>query len=137
MTRVKKGVNALKTRRNILRRTKGYRHGRSSKERQANEAIVHAGTYAFAHRRDKKGDFRRLWNVRLGAFLKEQGLAYSRVVSMLKKRDIALDRKILSELATNHPETLKMIIQLAQEKEMQVSHTPTAKKASQSKKAGK
>ena len=67
MVRVKKGVNALKNRRNILKRAKGYRFGRSKKERQANEALVHAGTYAFAHRRDKKNDFRKLWNVRLSA----------------------------------------------------------------------
>ena len=111
MTRVKKGVNALKTRRNILRAVKGYRHGRSTKERQANEAIVHAGTYAFAHRRDKKGDFRRLWNVRMSALLKSEGLSYSKFIGSLKKANIALDRKILSTLAENHPETFKKIIE--------------------------
>ena len=58
MSRVKKGVNALKTRRNILKQVKGYRFGRSTKEKQAYEAISHAGTYAFAHRRDKKNDMR-------------------------------------------------------------------------------
>ena len=65
MSRVKKGVNALKTRRNILKQVKGYRFGRSTKEKQAYEAISHAGTYAFAHRRDKKGDARKLWNVKI------------------------------------------------------------------------
>jgi len=54
MTRVKKGINALKTRKNVLRKVKGYRFGRSTKERQANEAIFHAGSYSFAHRKDKK-----------------------------------------------------------------------------------
>src|SRR3989338_8285163 len=111
MTRVKKGVDALKTRRNILRKVKGYRFGRSTKERQANEAIFHAGTYAFAHRKDKKGDFRRLWNVRMSALLKAEGLSYSKFIPLLKKNNIALDRKILASLAEHHPETFKKIIE--------------------------
>jgi large subunit ribosomal protein L20 len=111
MTRVKKGVNALKSRKNLLSKVKGYRHGRGTKERQANEAIFHAGSYAFAHRRDKKGDFRRLWNVRMSAILKENGLSYSKFIPALKKANIALDRKILSEIAQNHPETFKKIIE--------------------------
>ena len=116
MSRVKKGVNALKTRKNILRKVKGYRYGRSTKERQANEAIFHAGTYSFAHRKDKKGDFRRLWNVRLSAFLKENGISYSKFIPLLKKKEIALDRKILSEIALTHPEVLKKILETAQTK---------------------
>ncbi len=111
MTRVKKGVNALKTRRNVLRKVKGYRFGRSTKERQATEAIFHAGTYSFAHRKDKKGDFRRLWNVRMSALLKEMGLSYSKFISMLKKANVALDRKILADLAQNHPETFRKIVE--------------------------
>jgi large subunit ribosomal protein L20 len=110
MTRVKKGVNALKNRRNVLSKTKGYKHGRSTKERQANEAIFHAGSYSFAHRKDKKGDFRRLWNVRLSALLKQNDLSYSKFIPLLKKNNIALDRKILAHLADKHPETLKKVI---------------------------
>jgi len=111
MTRVKKGVNALKSRKNILRKVKGYRYGRSKKERQANEAIFHAGTYSFAHRKDKKGDFRRLWNVRLSAILKENGLSYSKFIPLLKEKSVLLDRKILSEIALKHPETFKTILE--------------------------
>ena len=111
MTRVKKGVNALKSRKNMLREAKGYRFGRSKKERQAQEALAHAGAYAFAHRKDKKGDFRRLWQVRMNALLKSEGLSHSRFIPALKKANIALDRKILSELAQNHPETFKKIIE--------------------------
>ncbi|MDP3875037.1 MAG: 50S ribosomal protein L20 [bacterium] len=111
MTRVKKGVNALKSRKNILRKVKGYRHGRSTKERQANEAIVHAGTYSFAHRKDKKGDFRRLWNVRLSALLRQNGISYSQFIPLLKKKKVALDRKILADVALKHPETLKKILE--------------------------
>src|SRR3954470_5638944 len=110
MTRVKKGVNALKSRKNILRKVKGYRYGRSTKERQANEAISHAGTYAFAHRRDKKGDFRRLWNVRLNAALRENGTTYSKFIGAMKKKGSVLDRKVLSEIAADYPETFKRII---------------------------
>lgn len=110
MTRVKKGVNALKHRKNILRKVKGYRHGRSTKERAANEAIVHAGTYSFDHRKDKKGDFRRLWNVRLSAFMKQNGASYSKFISLLNKKGVLLDRKILAGLAENNPETLKKIL---------------------------
>lgn len=110
MTRVKKGVHALKTRKNVLKRAKGYRHGRSKKERQAYEALVHAGAHAFAHRRDKKNDFRKLWSVRIGAASKEQGVSYSKLIGALKKANIALDRKILSGLAQNHPETFKRVI---------------------------
>ena len=111
MSRVKKGVNALKNRRNILRKVKGYRFGRSTKERQANEAIFHAGTYSFAHRKDKKGDFRRLWQVRMSAILKENGISYSKFIPLLKKNNIVLDRKILSQLANENPETFLKILE--------------------------
>lgn len=111
MTRVKKGVNALKTRRNVLKQVKGFRHGRSTKERQAYEAISHAGTYAFAHRRDKKGDFRRLWNVRLNAALREHGTTYSKFIGAMKKKGQNLNRKMLSEIATASPESFKRIVE--------------------------
>lgn len=109
MTRVKKGVNSLKTRRNTLKQTKGYRFGRSKKERQAQEAIFHAGTYAFAHRKDKKNDFRMLWNVRINAGLGET-LSYSKFIGALKKKGITIDRKILALLANDYPETFKRIV---------------------------
>lgn len=110
MSRVKKGVNALKSRRNILKQVKGYRFGRSTKEKQAQEAIFHAGAYAFAHRRDKKNDMRQLWNVRIGSTLKAQGLSYSKFMGALKKKNITLDRKILAQLAEQNPETFNRII---------------------------
>ena len=112
MTRVKGGVNALKSRKNILRRTKGFRHGRSTKERQATEAILHAGAYSFAHRKDKKGDARKLWNVKISYALKEMGTSYSKVMGDLKKKNILLDRKILSLLAAESPATFKKIVEM-------------------------
>lgn len=111
MTRVKKGVNALKTRKNVLKMVKGFRHGRGSKERQAYEAISHAGTYAFAHRRDKKGDFRRLWNVRLNTALRENGTTYSKFIGAMKKKGNVLNRKMLSEIAHTSPTTFKRIVE--------------------------
>lgn len=116
MARVKKGVNALKTRRNILKQAKGFRFGRSNKERQAYEALAHAGAYAFAHRRDKKGDFRRLAIVRINAALESMftpGISYSKFIDKLKKNNIALDRKILAELAMNQPEAFKKVVEAA------------------------
>lgn len=110
MTRVKKAVNALKTRRNILKKVKGYRFGRSTKEKQAYEAIMHAGAYAFAHRRDKKGDMRRLAIVRVNAALDHNGLSYSKFMGALKKNNIELNRKMLSEIADQNPETFKRIL---------------------------
>ncbi|MCX6703741.1 MAG: 50S ribosomal protein L20 [Candidatus Zambryskibacteria bacterium] len=113
MTRVKKGVNALKSRKNTLRMVKGYRNGRGTKQKQAFEAISHAGTYAFAHRKDKKGDARRLWNVKISYAVKELGTSYSKVMGGLIKKNILLDRKILSTLALEAPETFKKIVEMA------------------------
>jgi large subunit ribosomal protein L20 len=112
MSRVKKGVNALKTRRNILKQVKGYRFRRSKTERNAYEAISHAGAYAFAHRRDKKGDFRRLWNVKINAALRahDEKLSYSKFMGSVKKAGIALDRKSLATLAEFHPEVFKRVV---------------------------
>lgn len=111
MTRVKGGQHALKRRRKTLGMTKGYRFGRSTKERQAKEAIVHAGTYAFAHRRDKKNDVRKLWEVRINALVREHGMSYSKFIGALKKANIALDRKILSDLAQHKPSSFAKIVE--------------------------
>lgn len=110
MTRVKKGVHALKRRRSVLKQTKGMRHGRSTKERQAKDALLHAGNYAFAHRRDKKSDNRKLWNVKINAGSREEGISYSKLIDSLKKKKIELDRKILADLAENNPDTFKRVI---------------------------
>jgi len=110
MTRVKRGTTNTKTRRNVLKQTKGFRNRRKSKERQAYEALSKAGAHAFAHRRDKKGDFRKIWNVRLGAALRTLDTSYSAFMGSTKKKGILLNRKMLSEIAAKHPETLKKIV---------------------------
>jgi large subunit ribosomal protein L20 len=117
MTRVKRGTTANKSRKNTLAQTKGYRFGRSTKQRQAFEAIVHAGTHAFAHRRDKKGDYRRLWNVKINAGIRalenEIIPSYSKLMGALKKKNIDLNRKMLAELAEFHPEVFKKVLETA------------------------
>ncbi len=113
MSRVKRGVIKAKRRRNTLAQTKGYRFGRSTKEAAAREAIRHAGAYAFAHRRDKKNDKRKLWNTKIGASSVEAGMSYSKMMGGLKKKGILIDRKILSTLAEKNPETFARIVALA------------------------
>ena len=110
MTRVKKGVHALKRRRSVLKQTKGMRHGRSTKERQAKEALLHAGSYSFAHRRDKKSHNRKLWNIKINAGSRELGMSYSKMMGALKKANIELDRKILSGLAEHNPATFAKVL---------------------------
>lgn len=110
MTRVKKATNALKNRRSVLRQAKGFRFRRSKTERAANEALAHAGAYAFVHRRDKKGDFRRLWNVKINAGLRPLGWSYSKFIGAAKKKNIELDRKSLAHLAEFKPETFKKVV---------------------------
>lgn len=101
---------AQKRRKNILARAKGYRHGRSKKERYAHEALLHAGKYAFAHRRDKKNDFRSLWIVRLNAAVRDNGhTSYSQFIGKLKKNGMLLDRKVLATFAADHPEVFARI----------------------------
>jgi len=110
MSRVKRGTTKMKHRRNILKLVKGYRFGRSTKERQAKEAILHAGVHAFTHRKDKKGDFRRLWNTKINAAVRPLGISYSVFIDKLKKKEIGLDRKILADLAENNPDTFEKVV---------------------------
>jgi large subunit ribosomal protein L20 len=111
MSRIKRGTISMKRRRKILSLVKGYRFGRSRKERQAREAIYHAHNHAFAHRRRKKGDFRRLWNIRINAAVRPLGLSYSRLIDALNKKSILINRKMLSEIAQERPDTFERIIE--------------------------
>lgn len=110
MARVKRGTNKNKHRKNILAQTKGYRFDRKSKERVAKEAIFHAGTYAFRHRRAKKREYRNLWALRINAAARPAGLSYSKLIGALKKSSIALDRKSLAALAKDYPETFERVV---------------------------
>ena len=112
MARSKGGVGSLKRRKNILEMTKGYRFGRSTKKKQAREAIFHAGKYAFAHRKDKKNDYRKLWAVRINAGLDhiDEKFSYSKLIGALKKTNITINRKMLSLLAERSPETFARVV---------------------------
>ncbi len=110
MARVKGGVPALKRRRSILSQVKGYRFARSTKKRAARDAIYHAQLHAFAHRRDRKNDFRKLWIARINAAIRVHGMRYSALIKALKDAGIALDRKILATLAKNTPAAFDRVI---------------------------
>lgn len=110
MSRVKRSKIAMKHRRNVLAQAKGYRFGRSKKEVEAKVAIRKAGAYAFAHRKDKKTDMRRLFTVRMNAGLRELGTTYSVFIDKLTKKGMVINRKMLSELAQDNPDTFKRIV---------------------------
>ena len=110
MARVKRGVSKNKRRKNILAQTKGYRFARSKKERAAKEAIFHAGSYAFRHRKTKKREFRNLWTLRINAAVRPLGLSYSKLIGSLKKRSVGLDRKSLATLAKDYPQAFERVI---------------------------
>lgn len=111
MTRVKRGVIAAKRRRNVLRYTKGFRWGRKSKERAAKEALLHAWSHAFQGRKQKKRDYRALWNVKINAAARTEGLTYGKFIAGLKRKNIQLDRKILADLAEHEPQVFKKIVE--------------------------
>jgi len=110
MPRVKRGVIANKRRHNTLKYTKGYNWGRKNKERAAKEALLHAWTHAFAGRKNKKRVYRQLWNVKINAAIRAEGMSYSRFIDALKKKKVQLDRKILAHLAEHEPETFKKVV---------------------------
>ena len=110
MTRVKRGVIAHKKRERLLKYTKGFRWGRKSKERAAKEALLHAWDHAFRGRKEKKRDFRTLWNVKINAVSRANGVKYSQFISNLKKANIKLDRKILAELAEHEPKVFEKVV---------------------------
>lgn len=111
MSRVKRAVGAHKKRRKILKMAKGYMWSRSNRFTVAKDAVRHALVHAYIDRRRKKRDFRRLWNIKINAAAREQGISYSRFIARLKKNKIELDRKILADLAENNPEIFAKIIQ--------------------------
>jgi large subunit ribosomal protein L20 len=113
MPRVKRGTIAHKKRERLLKKVKGYRWGRKSKERAAKEALLHAQSRMFRGRKEKKRNFRSLWTVRLNAAAREAGTTYSKLIAGLKKNKIELDRKVLADMAQSAPEALKKVIEKA------------------------
>jgi len=111
VVRVKSGKISHKRREKLLKYTKGFRWGRKSKLRAAKEALLHAWTYAYRDRRNKKREFRRLWQIQINAACREHGLSYSKFIYGLKQKKIELDRKILATIAQNHPEIFTKIVE--------------------------
>jgi len=111
MTRVKRGKTSNRKREKLLKYTKGFKWGRKSKERAAKEALLHAWSHAFRGRKEKKRDYRRLWQTQINAGARINGLNYSKLISGLKKQNIILDRKILADLAINEPKVFEKIVE--------------------------
>jgi large subunit ribosomal protein L20 len=110
MARVKRSVHSHKRRRKVLDAASGYRGSRSRSVRKATEQVMHSGNYAYRDRRARKGEFRRLWIVRINAACRTHEMSYSQFVAGLKAADIEVDRKILADLAVREPEAFKALV---------------------------
>ncbi len=113
MSRVKRGTIASKKRERLLRHTKGFRWDRKAKERAAREALLHAWSRSFRGRKEKKRTYRALWNVRINAAARTHSTTYSKLMSELTKKQVAIDRKMLADLAIHEPKTFEAVIALA------------------------
>lgn len=108
--RTKTGVVRRQGHKKILTLTKGYRMTKNRLIQVAKEALIHAGQYAYVGRKDKKGNFRRLWITRINGALSQTGLSYSQFINKLKKAKIELDRKVLAIIASEDPQTFQKIV---------------------------
>jgi len=113
MARVKRAVNAQKKRRDMLDRAAGYRGQRSRLYRKAKEQVTHSLVYAYADRRNRKGDFRRLWIQRINAGCRAQGMTYNRFIQGLKAAGVEVDRRMLAELAVNDVAAFNALVEVS------------------------
>jgi len=111
--RIKRSVNALKKRRKTLKLAKGYRGTKSNLYRVAREQVMKSGQYAYVGRRLKKRDFRKLWIARINAAARQNGITYSRLMDGLKKANIDVNRKMLSEMAINDAAAFTVLVEVA------------------------
>lgn len=103
MARIKRGVTKHQRHKKVLKLAKGYRGAKSKLYRPANEQVMKSLAYAYDHRKNKKGDFRKLWIARINAAARMNGISYSRMMNGLKKANVAINRKMLADLAVNNP----------------------------------
>ena len=115
MPRVKRGVAAHQRHRKVIKLAKGYWGRRHSLYKTANEAVLHAGQYAYRDRRQRKRDFRRLWITRISAACQQQGLRYSQFIAGLRKAGVELDRKVLADIAVREPDAFADIVSKARQ----------------------
>ncbi len=113
MARVKRAVNAQKKRREVLEQASGYRGQRSRLYRKAKEQVTHSLVYAYNDRKDRKGDFRRLWIQRINAAARSRGMTYNRFIQGLKAADVQVDRRMLAELAVSDPTAFDALVDIA------------------------
>ncbi|MCL2122416.1 MAG: 50S ribosomal protein L20 [Clostridiales bacterium] len=113
MTRVKGGSRAHQRHVKVLKLARGYRGAKSKLYRPAHEQVMHSLAYAYAHRKDRKGDFRRLWITRINAAARMNGLSYSRFINGLNKAGVAVNRKMLSELAVHDAQSFTELVEVA------------------------
>ena len=113
MTRIKRGVVKKRRHKKLLKQTKGHKGVRHRLYRRAHESLIHALQYSYAHRRERKGDMRRLWNLRVNAAARANGITYSRLIHGLKLAGVAVNRKMLAELAVDDPDGFAKIADTA------------------------
>ena len=115
MTRIKGGVTRRRRHKKLLKMTKGHQGVRHTLYRRAHESLIHALKYSYAHRREKKGDMRRLWNIRINAAARANGMSYSKLIHGLKLAGTDINRKMLADLAIREPEAFAQIVAHAKE----------------------
>ena len=113
MSRVKRGVAGRRRHKKIIELASGHKGQRHRLFRRANESVLHALDYAYRHRRERKGDFRKLWIARINAAARLHGTTYSRLIDGLKKAGIALDRKVLADIAVREPQAFEALAKRA------------------------
>ena len=116
MPRVKGGIVTHRRHKKVLDLTKGHRGKRHRLFKIAHESMLHALDYAYCHRRERRGDMRRLWIIRINAAARAGGLSYSQFIEGMKKADIVINRKMLAEMAVNDPSNFSKLLKLASEK---------------------
>lgn len=114
MSRVKKGVTKHRRHKKIIAMTKGQRATRSSLHKRAQESMLHSLSYAYSHRRERKGDMRRLWISRINATSRANGITYSQLINNLQKANIEINRKMLADMAIREPDTFAKLARLSQ-----------------------
>ena len=115
MPRVKRGVTTHQKHKSILALTKGHRASKHKLIKRAKESMVKSLSYAYAHRRERKGDMRRLWIVRVNAACRLEGMTYSDLINALKKSGVVVNRKLLADMAVQEPETFVQMVTIAKQ----------------------
>ena len=116
MPRVKRGITSHRRHKKVLALTKGHRATKHSLYRRAHESILKSLSYAYSHRRERKGDMRRLWILRISAASRAQGLTYSQFIDTLKKSGVEINRKMLADMAVREPEAFANLVTIVKGK---------------------